>query len=51
MEYRSIKRILNRENSNGQEALKENFNMLNHQRNVKQNNSQLHLYTTQNEQD
>ena len=42
--YRAKQRILNRGISNGKEALKEMFNILNHQGNVNPKNSQIPSY-------
>ena len=41
----TTQRILNRGISNGQEALKEIFKVLSHQRNVNQSNSDIPFYT------
>ena len=48
MECRAKQKILKREISNGQEALKEMFNILSHQGNANQNNSEIPPYTYQN---
>ena len=48
MKYRSKQRILNRGISNGQETLKEVFNIINLQGNANQNDSEIPSYTCQN---
>ena len=48
MEYRFKQRILNSGVSNGQEVLKEMFNILKHQGNAKQINSEIPSHTYQN---
>jgi hypothetical protein len=48
MEYKAKQRILNRGISNGQEALKEVFNILSHQENINQNYSEILSYTQHN---
>ena len=51
MGYRAKQRILNRGISNGQEALKEMFNILSHQGNANPNNPEIPSYTNQNDED
>jgi hypothetical protein len=48
MEYRDKQRILNREIYNGQETLKEIFNILNYQGNANQNYYEIPSYAHQN---
>jgi hypothetical protein len=48
MGYRTKHKILNREISNVQKALKEMFSVLNHQENANQNNSEVLLCTNYN---
>jgi hypothetical protein len=48
MGYRAKQKILNRGISNGQEAFKEMFNILSHEGNTNQNNSEIPPYTSQN---
>jgi hypothetical protein len=49
MENKALQRILNRENSNGQEAPKEMFDKLNHQGNANQNKPEILPHTSQND--
>ena len=51
MEYRPKQRTLNGEIYNGLKTLKEMFNILSHQRNSSQNNSENPSYTCMNGQD
>ena len=48
MGYRAKQKILKREISNGQEALKEMFKVLSHQGNANQNDPEIPSYTHQN---
>jgi hypothetical protein len=48
MEYTDKQRILNRGISNGQETLKQMFNILSHQGNANQNNPEILPYNNQN---
>jgi hypothetical protein len=48
MEYRTKQRILNREILNDQEILKEILNILSHQGNANQNNTEISSFTNQN---
>ena len=48
MECRAKQKILKREISNGQEALKEMFKVLSHQRNANQNDPETLPHTNQN---
>ena len=48
MECRAKQKILKREISNGQEALKEMFKVLSHQGNANQNDPEIPSYTNQN---
>ena len=48
MECRAKQKILKREISNGQEALKEMFKVLSHQGNANQNDPEIPPYTNQN---
>ena len=48
MECRAKQKILKREISNGQEALKEMFKVLSHQGNVNQNGPEIQPYINQN---
>ena len=48
MECRAKQKILKREISNGQEALKEMFKVLSHQRNANQNDPEIPHSTSQN---
>jgi hypothetical protein len=48
MGCRARQRIFNREVSNDQEALEEMFNILTHQGNASQNDSEIPFYTGQN---
>jgi len=47
MVYGAKQRILIRRISNGQDELKEMFNILSHQKNANQNNSEIQPYTNQ----
>ena len=49
MECRAKQKILKREISNGQEALKEMFKVLSHQGNANQKDPEILLYTNQND--
>ena len=48
MGYTAKQRILSKGISNDQEALKESFNILNHQGNANKNDPEIPLYTNQN---